>query len=233
MMRRNALFSTGLLLYLLGCAGVLLAGCSASDAARTAQAPSSRIDSLQTANERLQARIRLLSDSLQFYDDIQSGQCRRERRALQDDLTRLAYEAQLLREGGQTVATIAADVLFEAGTAQLRADASSRLRAVASQLHTTYRERTVRVESHTASDAPADSTYSSVWALSAAQSAAVVDALIALSNRPPAQFRALAYGSAQPVASNATAPGRARNRRIRIAVLPRAVPIAHPYETAW
>lgn len=218
---------------LLGLAGVALSGCASSSETRPAAAPAARVDSLQTVNERLTARVRLLSDSLQFYDDIQSGQYRRERRAMQDDLTRIAYEVQLLREGGHVITTLATDALFERGTAYLKPESRDRLRSVATQLRTTYRKRSVRVESYTDASHPADSLYSSARALSAGQAAAIVDALVDLSNRAPAQFQAVAYGSTRPVASNETATGQARNRRIRITVLPRAYHVTHPYETAW
>jgi len=229
MMRCNTLLVT----CLLGLAGVALTGCTSSSETRSAASPAARIDSLQTANERLEARVRLLSDSLQFYDDIQSGQYRRERRAMQDGLTRIAYEVQLLREGGHVIATLATDALFEHGTAHLKPESRDRLRTVAAQLSTTYRARNVRVEGYTDAPLPADSPYASARALSAGQAAAIVDALVDLSNRAPAQFQAVAYGSTRPVASNETTTGQARNRRLRITVLPQAYRVTHPYETAW
>ncbi|PEN08864.1 hypothetical protein CRI93_03695 [Longimonas halophila] len=229
MMRCNTL----LVACLLGLAGAALVGCASSAGTHSSSSSAARVDSLKTANERLEARVRLLSDSLQFYDDIQSGQYRRERRALQDDLTRIAYEVQLLREGGYVVATLATDVLFESGTAHLKTNAHDRLRTVATQLRTTYRKRTVRVESYTDASLPADSPYSSARALSAGHAAAIVDALVDLSNRAPSQFQAVAYGDTRPAASNETSAGQARNRRIRITVLPQAYRITHPYETAW
>ncbi len=229
MMRCNTL----LVACFLGLAGTALVGCASASKTHSSASSKARVDSLQTVNERLEARVRLLSDSLQFYDAIQSGQYRRERRALQDDLTRIAYEVQLLREGGYVIATLATDVLFERGTAHLKTGADDRLRTVAAQLRTTYRNRTVRVESYTDASPPVDSLYSSARALSAGQAAVIVDALVDLSDRAPAQFQAVAYGNTRPVASNETATGQARNRRLRITVLPQAYRVTHPYETAW
>lgn len=229
MMRCNTL----LVACFLGLAGATLIGCASSSETHSSASPNALVDSLQTANERLEARVRLLSDSLQFYDDIQSGQYRRERRAMQDDLTRIAYEVRLLREGGHVIATLATDALFDHGTAHLRPESHDRLRTVAAQLRTTYRKRSVRVESYTDASLPNDSPYSSARALSAGQAAAVVDALVDLSNRAPGQFQAIAYGNTRPAASNETPSGQARNRRLRITVLPQAYRVTHPYETAW
>ena len=228
MMQRLALLSA----CVLGLAGMGLAGCTPSQQAASSSSETI-LDSLQTANERLATQVRLLSDSLQFYDDLQSGQYRRERRAMQDDLTRLAYEVSLLREGGQVIETLSTDVIFELGTTSFTDDASDRLRTAATRMRTTYRNRTVRVEAHTDNQPLSDSRYTSHWALTAGQAAAVVDTLVSLTRRDAGGFRAVALGAAQPVASNETRSGQARNRRIRIMVLPPDRPVAHPYETVW
>lgn len=228
-MRCLALLST----CILGLAGVSLIGCTPSQQAASPSSSEALLDSLQTANERLTSRVRQLSDSLQFYDDLQSGQYRREQRAMQDDLTRLAYEVSLLREGGQVIQSFSTDALFEPGTTRFTDEAHDRLRTTATRARTTYRDRAVRVEAHTDNQPLSDSRYTSPWALTAAQAAAVVDTLVTLTQRDAAEFRAVALGAAQPVASNETRSGQARNRRIRIMVLPPARPVAPPYETVW
>ncbi|MFO8232443.1 MAG: OmpA family protein [Longimonas sp.] len=229
MMRTATLLTVSLL-----CLGFsTFSGCASSSSSVNAPSTASLVDSLRTANERLSARVRQLSDSLQFYDDIQSGQYRREQRAIQDDLTRLAYEVTLLREGGQSIETLATDSLFEPGSTRLTDDARDRLRTIAARLRTTYRNRIIRVEAHTDNQPPADSSYASGRALSAGRAAAVVDLLVDLSDRDAADFRAVALGAAQPVASNETRSGQARNRRIRIMVLPPRHQVPHPYELSW
>ncbi|MES3629733.1 MAG: OmpA family protein [Longimonas sp.] len=218
----------GLTMHLAGCAST-----ETSTSPATSNSSGFRYDSLLVENERLRARNRELSDSLQFYDNIASGQYRRERRAMQDDLTRLAYELSLLREGGQTVATLSADVLFEPGTSTLTEDGRMRLRELARRLRTTYRDRAIRVEGHTDTHQSGNDAYASARVRSATQAAAVVDLLVAHSELPSSQFQAVALGDAQPTASNETETGRTRNRRIRIAVLPPAHDVASPFEVAW
>ncbi|PSQ81152.1 MAG: hypothetical protein BRD41_03380, partial [Bacteroidetes bacterium QS_1_63_11] len=75
------------------------------------------MDSLQAETATLRARLRQLRDSLQFRDDVATGQYDRDLRVLQDQLNRLTYEARTLRDGGQTVRVLPADSLFEPGTA--------------------------------------------------------------------------------------------------------------------
>jgi chemotaxis protein MotB len=229
MMRINAL----LIACLIGLVGGAFAGCTSSEGPVQPRSSLHSVDSLRAANERLASRARQLADSLQFYDDMQSGQYQREQRALQDRIARLAYEVRLFRDGGRTVDILQADLLFAPGTARLTDGARSRLQAVSAVLRTTYRDRSIRVEAHTDSASPADSAYASHWALSAAQAAAVVKVLAVQSGRDPALFRAVACGAAQPIASNETRAGQARNRRVRIAVLPVPGRAESPYEIMW
>lgn len=192
-------------------------------------------DSLRAANARLRAEVRSLRDSLRFRDDIKSGQYDRERRTLKDQVDQLVFELRLLREGGLTVARLPSDSLFSA-PATLSDAGADRLRSVATQLQQTYPNRTVRVEGHTdAVDVGEElqETFPSNWELSTARATAVVRELIARSGLDPAQFVAVGFGSTRPRASNDTAAGRRRNRRVRIAVLPRPGPYTDPGNSNW
>lgn len=61
--------------------------------------------------------------------------------------------------------------------------------------------------------------YRSNWELSAARAASVVHALLAESDLQENQFRIEAYADTQPLTSNATATGRAQNRRVEIGII--------------
>lgn len=202
-------------------------------------APTSRSkpdpDSLHAANARLRAEVRSLRDSLRFRDDIESGQYDREMRTMEDQLDHLIYELRLLREGGMTVARLPSDSLF-ASPATLSDAGADRLRTVATQLQEAYPNRTVRVEGHTdAVDLGEElqEQFPSNWELSAARATAVVRELIARTGLDAEQFLAVGFGSTRPRASNDTAGGRRRNRRVRIAVLPRPGPYTDPGELNW
>lgn len=212
-----------------GCSGAGPPGLGGSDRG-------SLVDSLQHERTALQDRLRALQDSLQFLKNIESGQYYRERRTLQDRLNRLTYEVQTLRDGGQTVAVLSADSLFEPATATLTPSGQEHLRAVVTQLQTTYPDRTIRVEGH-ADNVPLSEQlqeqFPSNWELSGARASAVVRHLIDQTDLDRTQFVAVAYGATRPLASNETADGRRRNRRVRVAVLPPPQDYARPFETVW
>lgn len=76
----------------------------------------------------------------------------------------------------------------------------------------------IRIEGHT-DDAPIRTArYSSNWELSTARASAVVARLIA-QHVDPRRLSAAGYGEFHPRASNATAEGRASNRRVDVVVL--------------
>jgi chemotaxis protein MotB len=194
------------------------------------------LDSLRAENTRLRDQNRTLRDSLQFRDDLESGQYYRDLRTLQDRLTRLTYEVRLLRDGGLTVAVIPTDSLFAAAADSLSAAGSERLQALARQLQSTYPDRTVRVEGH-ADDTPLGPSlrarYASNWALSSARAITVLRRLRALTTLDRGQFVAVGYGASRPRASNETAAGRRRNRRVRVSVLPLPQNYSRPFEDSW
>ncbi|MEF8816112.1 MAG: OmpA family protein [Salinibacter sp.] len=211
-----------------------LAGCATTQ--RSGTPPVSRLDSLRAENATLRSRLRRMEDSLGVRDDVATGQYYRDLRVLTDRLNRRTYEVQMLRQGGRTVRVLPADSLFEPGTATLTAAGEGRLQATIEHLERTYPSRSMQVEGH-ADDTPLSEQmqerFASNWELSAARATAVVRYLIAHSILDPAQFAALAYGATDPAASNATAQGRRRNRRVRIAVLPAPQDYSRPLEVSW
>lgn len=211
----------------------LSSGCTTTRFLRNS---SSALDSLRSENATLHARLRQLRDSTQFRDDLDSGQYYRDLRVLKDRLNRLTYEVRTLRDGGRTIAVVPADSLFDVGTARLTSAGTERLGSVIVHLQTAYPGRTIRVEGHADSTPLGDALedrFASNWELSTARAATVVRHLIANSELAAAQFVAVGYGSTDPVASNETATGRRRNRRVRIAVLPPPRDYSRPFETAW
>lgn len=222
---------------LIGLAAALaaLTGC-ATVSAPDSSSVQSQLDSLRSENAILRARLRQLDDSLQLRDDVATGQYDRDLRILQDRVNRLTYEARTLRDGGRTVRVLSADSLFEPGTATLTTPGEKRLRAVRSHLQAAYPSRTVRVEGHADNTPLSDELqkqFPTNWELAAARATTVVRHLVTNSDLDPVQFLAVSYGATNPVASNETARGRRRNRRVRIAVLPSPRDYSRPFETSW
>ena len=182
------------------------------------------LDSVYADHRALRAELSALQDTLQFYDDIESGQFYRDRRLLVQNIEELEYEIGLCHDGGRTVETLLVDDLFQPASAELTDAGRASLRATAETLRREFAGRTLRIEGHS------DSTpigpglaarYVSNWELSADRAAAVVRFLVDAEELPAGQVELAAFGDTRPVSRNDTAAGRTQNRRIRIAVMPR------------
>ncbi len=111
---------------------------------------------------------------------------------------------------------IAAPVLFPSGSAKLGRASSEILGPVAQVLNKLPND--IIVEGHTDNVPIKSGGYATNWELSAARADAVVALLAEKYSVPQERMIAAAYGENRPVASNSTAEGRARNRRIEIIV---------------
>ena len=104
--------------------------------------------------------------------------------------------------------------LFASGSADLSPAALPLLRKIAANLP----DRELRVEGHTDNLPIHSDRFRSNFELSTARAAAVVEALMQGSRIAPSRFALAGYGEFRPAASNATADGRAKNRRVDIVV---------------
>jgi chemotaxis protein MotB len=156
---------------------------------------------------------------------------RRER----ERLTSLARDlsatlAPLVKEGKVRVTQnsrgvsveINASVLFDSGDATLTADSREALAALAVFLRND--PHALQVEGHTDNQQIRRPAFPSNWELSAARAGAVVR-LFADAGVPAERMTVVGHGSNVPVATNDSAEGRARNRRVAVTILS-AVPDA-------
>ena len=118
---------------------------------------------------------------------------------------------------GLSVRVLTDGLFFESGSADLKADAQPLLHKLGAIL-SKDKVHPVRVEGHTDSE-PISGLYPSNWELSGARASAVVRSLMS-SRISDQRFEAVGRAQLDPVGSNATAAGRAKNRRVEI-VLPR------------
>lgn len=119
---------------------------------------------------------------------------------------------------GRMVIQLPQDVLFQSGSATLAAGGRETLTEVAGVL-ADFEERRFQVEGHTDDVPISTERFPSNWELSTARALSVVRLLVDR-GVPPANLSGAGYGEHQPVASNETAEGRRRNRRIEIVMLP-------------
>lgn len=111
---------------------------------------------------------------------------------------------------------INANVLFAPGQAELESQSLTVLRAVAEHLR---REPFIlEITGHTDNIPISNSIIPSNWELSAMRATSVVR-LLAENGIAPARLYAIGREASQPIASNDTAEGRARNRRVELMIL--------------
>jgi chemotaxis protein MotB len=106
---------------------------------------------------------------------------------------------------------------FVAGSADLKPDAARALARIAPVLVNDYPGTSIRVEGHTDSTPIRRSRrlWKDNWDLSTARARTVVRSLIG-KGVPAKRLAAAGFGSTRPLASNRTAAGRAKNRRVEI-----------------
>lgn len=123
------------------------------------------------------------------------------------------------------------NLLFQSGSAEISTDGKALLMRIKDLLQD-ERYPYIRIEGHT-DDLPLKSTsrYVDNWELSAARAAAVVRFLHETVGIAPERMAAVEYGQYRPIASNETAEGRNKNRRIEIILETSptpAVPVSTP-----
>jgi chemotaxis protein MotB len=120
-----------------------------------------------------------------------------------------------LEERGLVVTVITDQVLFDSGSAQLRPEGRDLLTVVGDALKKV--DNPVIVEGHTDSVPISTAAYPSNWELSSGRAGAVARFFEAL-GLDRTRLRSEGLADLFPIDSNATADGRARNRRVEIVV---------------
>ena len=110
---------------------------------------------------------------------------------------------------------IDSSVLFNEGDAALQLDALEPLRQVGAILKDD--RHAIQVEGHTDATPITTPRFASNWELSAVRAGSVVR-LLASVGVAPERLSVHGYGDTRPVASNASAEGRARNRRVTMTI---------------
>jgi len=139
---------------------------------------------------------------------------------------------------GKLTVNILDRVLFNSGEAELQPAGESVMRKIAALLaaHPTLKIHVIGHTDNIPIRPEAHSRFASNWELSTARALAAVHFLTEKAGVDPRRVGAVGYGEYRPVADNATAEGRAKNRRIAITILPDelaaadapAVPAAKP-----
>ncbi|HEY1984922.1 MAG TPA: flagellar motor protein MotB [Terracidiphilus sp.] len=149
-------------------------------------------------------------------DDLES--IRRDlSQRLSDQVSQHTVAIQMGRDG--LVISLREAGFFQSGSAAPQPQTLSTLRQVAASLGRTPYD--LRIEGHTDNIPIHTAEYDTNWELSSARATRIARMLMDMRLIPADRLSAAGYAEYHPVASNATAEGRATNRRVDLVVLPR------------
>jgi chemotaxis protein MotB len=219
--------------------------------AREAEAAKQQVAQLQQQLAGDEQQITQLKGALgmaqsQAITDEQKAQLEEAKRAMQeaqergkllDDLqTKFkrmidAGHLKVTTRHGRVVLQLHNDVLFDKGEAEVKPDGKQALSEIAATLRGVGAKR-FQVAGHTDTEpitTEKKKDFPTNWELSAARAIAVVKFLVE-KGVDPGTLSAAGYGPYDPVASNGTPDGQAKNRRIEITLVPYVpvVPTAVP-----
>jgi len=129
------------------------------------------------------------------------------KKKLETEITRRGLVIRMLTDG----------VLFDSGEAKIKPGAMPQLEKIAGLLQVDE-NHPINVEGHTDNVPIKSSQFPTNWELSTARASSVVRLLIA-DNAPADRLGAVGYAQLHPIASNGSAGGRSRNRRVEIVLL--------------
>jgi chemotaxis protein MotB len=187
-----------------------------------------RYEALSVEHENLKGRLEFeRSEKSMLADQVTQGQQTieelqrqiEEQKKTPADATGFGdeYDVAFDPAAGTITVTLPNAILFDSGKASLKTATSRELDHIHSVLRQKYSGKMIDVVGHTDSDPIKKSKWRDNWQLSAERALAVVGYLI---KRGIAEdnIRAVGCGESQPIASNANASGKAKNRRVEIVV---------------
>jgi chemotaxis protein MotB len=215
-----------------------------AEAARSAQLQQQISDDEQQISQ-LKASLGMAQS--QAITDEQKAELEEARRAVQDAQERGkllddlqakfkkmidAGHLKVTTRRGRIVLQLHNDVLFAAGQADLKPDGKLALAEIAATLKSVPGKR-FQVAGHTDTEpmtTETKKTYPTNWELSSARAIAVVKLLVQ-EGVDPNMLSAAGYSLYDPVASNASTEGQAKNRRIEITLVPQVTQVVGAADT--
>lgn len=180
------------------------------------QDASSRLNMSQEQIAEQQRRL----EQLQSLIDQQRRNTEQLRAKINDALVGFnSNELTVSTKNGKVYVSLQENLLFPSGSAVVNPKGKQALSKLADVLNANNNIN-VNIEGHTDS-IPIRGKYEDNWALSVARSTAIVRILTNIYKVDPTRVTASGRSRYQPVESNATAEGRARNRRTEIILEPK------------
>jgi chemotaxis protein MotB len=174
----------------------------------------SKVASLQTQGQELDSKLREREEEARKLQETFDGL----KKSLEKEMKAGQIEVEQLRDGLRV--NVSQDILFDSGSAALDKSGTSVLGKVATQLKKSSHQILVIGHTDNKPIRPAlAKQYPTNWELAGARAASVVR-LFAQSGLSGKRMRAVSVADTQPVKSNKTEEGRAKNRRIEIRLRP-------------
>jgi flagellar motor protein MotB len=179
-----------------------------------------RLASAESNNNQLRSQTNALSASMQTRGAAEI----RANNSLLRNLAIASMPGVTVRQDGDVVRIeLPGDQLFNFGTAQFKVGSDSLIRTLAADLGQNYPQQMIGIEGHTDGSPPSTPQYPTDQHLAVAQATALFDMLTRSAGLPSKQLFVVGHGGSQPIVSNATEAGRARNRRVEVVVYPETV----------
>ena len=118
---------------------------------------------------------------------------------------------------------VPAERLFDGGSATLLPGGNALLTQVAGEIDRVFPKHFVGIEGHVDTEPLGETSWGSPHQLTAARAATVFDFFTTRTPLRQSQLFLVAHGANHPVVSNATAAGRARNRRVELVIYPERI----------
>lgn len=187
-----------------------------TEATSRLQDASSRLNMSQQQIAEQQRRL----EQLQALIDQQRKNTQQLRSKINDALTGFtSNELTIATKNGKVYVSLQENLLFPSGSAVVNPKGKQALNKLADVLNVNN-DINVEIEGHTDS-IPIKGKFADNWALSVARSTAIVRILTETYNVDPARVTASGRSRFEPVESNSTAEGRAKNRRTEIILEPK------------
>lgn len=175
-----------------------------------------RYDSLQSEKDQLAQRV---SQDQQTIQELQKQITEKKKSPAEATGFGEGYDVSFDAAAGTITVTLSDAILFDPGKVVLKQTTSKELDHILSVLKSKYPGRQISVIGHTDS-IPIKKTkdlWKDNWELSAERALTVVRYMIQQGIQHD-RIRAVGCGDARPIASNANAAGKAKNRRVEIVV---------------
>jgi len=127
------------------------------------------------------------------------------------------YDVKFNAAAGTITVTVPDAILFDSGKAEMKRASIAELDHIQSVLREKYAGRQIDVVGHTDTDPIKKSKWKDNWELSAQRALTVLRYLVQR-GIPDKNIQASGCGESQPIASNTTAAGKTKNRRVEIVV---------------